>query len=163
MHQVKGAGLNKLINNYNTAQAGQPTPAGQALVSAGLFTAAQLRALNGVQQQIATAPGTPVSNPALRTLDANVSYPITARRVREGLSLEPGVAMYNVTNMSNFGVLTGTLANVNTAGGQVGTAPGFLNGPNNHAVHDLNRTQRGSGTFALGAPRTTEFNLKLNF
>jgi hypothetical protein len=36
-HQIKGANLNTLINNYNATSAGQPTPAGNALIAAGLF------------------------------------------------------------------------------------------------------------------------------
>ena len=58
MHDVKGAGLKKLISNYNATHAGQLTPAGQALVSAGLMTPQQLKALNAVQQPIADAPPT---------------------------------------------------------------------------------------------------------
>ena len=165
MHRIKGAGLNKLINNYNATRAGLPTPAGQALISAGLLTLGQLQALNGVQQQIATAPTTPLQNPAFRAFDANVSYPIRLSRVREGLSIVPGVAMYNVANLSNFGRLNGQLANTVTANGSVGTVASFLNGPNTPAVQDGSavRTQRGSGTFDSGAPRSTEFSLKVNF
>jgi hypothetical protein len=163
MHSVKGASLNKLIGNYNATHAGQLTPAGQALVNASLFTPGQLSALNAVQQKIATAPSTPLNNPAFRSFDANVSYPIKLNRLREGMSIEPTVAMYNVFNMGNFGTLAGTLANVNTAGGNVGTANNYLNGPNNVAIQNGLRTQRGSGTFSSGAPRTTEFQLKFNF
>ena len=163
MHRIKGAGLNQYINNYNATQAGQPTPAGQALISAGLLSLGQLQALNGVQQQIATAPTTPLANPAFRDFDANVSYPIRLSRVREGLAIVPGVAMYNVTNMSNFGRLGGQLANITTAQGTVGTVNSFLNGPNDTGVQNTSRTQRGSGTFDQGAPRTTEFSLKINF
>lgn len=163
MHSVKGAGLNQLINNYNATKAGQPTPAGQALITANLFTASQLFALNGVQQQIATAPTTPVSDPAFRAFDANFSYPIRLSRIREGLSIEPAIALYNLFNMSNFGRLNGVLANVATTGGPVGTVNNYLNGPNDSAVLNGLRTQRGSGTFDSGAPRTTEFQLKLNF
>lgn len=167
MHQVKGAGLNKLINQYNSTYANTPTPAGQALIAAGLFTASQLVAINGVQQPIATAPSTPINNPALRGLDTNFSYPIRLKRFREGLSLEPGVALYNVFNMSNFAGLGGQLINVannaNASGtnGLVGAASNFLNGPNNPGI--AVRTQRGAGTYDLGAPRTTEFQLKFNF
>jgi len=164
MHRIKGAGLNRLINNYNGAHAGQPTPAGQALISANLLTLQQLQALNGVQQQIATVPTTPIGNPAFRAFDVTISYPIHLKRLREGMSIEPAVSMYNLANMSNFDRLSGVLANTTTAGGTVGTTNSFLNGPNNPAVYDGSpRIQRGSGTFAAGAPRTTEFQLKFNF
>ncbi len=162
-HRYKAGNLNNLINNYNAVHANQPTPAGQALINAGLFTPSQLLAANGVQQTIALVPTHAVSNPALRTLDVNAGYPIRLSRIREGLSVVPGVAMYNVANLSNFNNLTGTLANTNTAGGLVGTTDDFLNGPNTPAVHDSQRVQRASGTFAQGAPRTTEFSLKVNF
>ncbi len=163
MHRYKGGNLNKLINNYNALHANQTTPAGQALINAGLFTPSQLYAANGVQQAIALAPGRAISNPAFRAFDVNASYPVRLPRIREGLSIEPGVAMYNVANMANFGRLTGTLANTATAGGTTGTTADFLNGPNTQAVQDFVRTQRGSGTFAQGSPRTTEFQLKVNF
>ncbi len=42
---VKVSNLNQVISNYNSAYAGKLTPAGQALVSAGLFTQAQLAQL----------------------------------------------------------------------------------------------------------------------
>ena len=163
MHRYKGGNLNNLINNYNAVHANQPTPAGQALIGAGLFTPSQLFAANGVQQTIALAPGKAISNPAFRAFDVNASYPVRLSRVREGLSIEPGVAMYNVANFANFGRLSGTLANTVTAGGTIGTTADFLNGPNTQAVQDFVRTQRGSGTFAQGSPRTTEFQLKVNF
>ncbi|MDE3104019.1 MAG: TonB-dependent receptor, partial [Acidobacteriota bacterium] len=163
MHEVKGAGLNKLINNYNATQAGTLTPAGKALVAAGLFTQSQLVSMNAVQQAIATAPTTPINNGVFRGFDASFTYPIKLSRVREGLSLEPGVALYNVSNMSNFGRLGGVLANTSTAGGSVGAVSNFLNGPNDTSIHDGIRWQRGSGTFDQGAPRSTEFQLKVNF
>jgi hypothetical protein len=163
MHQIKGAGLNKLINGYNSTSAGKPTPAGQALIGAGLISLADLTALNGVQQQVALAPTTPINNSAFRAFDLNVGYPI--HRFREALSLEPKVAMYNVFNMSNFASngLTGQLLNVTDAGGTVGTTDNYLNGPNDTAVQNGIRTQRGSGTFAQGSPRSTEFQLRLVF
>jgi len=164
-HQVKGAGLNRVINNYNATNAGTPTPAGQALIAAGLVTPGQLAALGGVQQAIAAAPANPLSNAALRTFDLSANYPIRLSHVREGLSIVPGVAMYNVFNMSNFeaipainSVATGVLLNTADAG-----TPGYLNGPNNQSVLNQARTTRNSGTFDQGGPRTTEFQLKLNF
>ncbi len=159
MHDVKGAGLERLINNYNSTRAGQLTPAGQALVNSGLMTPQQLKSLNAVQQSIADAPRNPMSNPAFRSFDATLSYPIKLSRIREGVSLVPAVSMYNVFNMANFGRLAGVLAQ----GNGPGTTENYLNGPNNAEVQNGLRTQRGSGTFSSGAPRTTEFQLKLNF
>jgi Carboxypeptidase regulatory-like domain len=164
-HQIKGAGLNKLISNYNATFAGQPTPAGNALITAGLFTQQQLIALQGVQQALAPAPNNPLNNAALRTFDLSANYPIRFNRLHEGLSLVPGVAVYNVFNMSNFnpitsipGTATGELLNAGDAGQQ-----GFYNGPNDQATLNSARIVRNSGTFDQGGPRTTEFQLKLNF
>ena len=158
-HAVKGAGLNNLISNYNTTKAGSITPAGQALISAGLFTANQLVALSAVQQPLAPAPTNPLSNSAFRAFDLSASYPIRLARFREGLSVVPGVVVYNVANMSNFAGFTG-LATTADAGA---AAQGNLNGGNTQDILNQNRIQRGTGTFDQGAPRSTEFQLKVNF
>ena len=163
MHQYKGNNLNKLITQYNATQAGQFTPAGQALLAAGLFTQGQLLALQATQQPISPVPeARGPENAFYRNLDLSVSYPIRLSRLREGASLVPGIAFYNVGNFSNFkDYIDGTLANTTTAQG--GALSGLLNGPSSFADHDLNRVQRGSGTSDIGGPRTTEFQLRLNF
>ncbi len=160
MHQFNGRNLNKLISQYNATQAGQLTPAGQALVAAGLFTQGQLSALRATQQPIAPLQeAIGPQNSFYRSLDLNAAYPIRLRRFREGMSLVPAIAFYNVGNFSNFtDYSNGTLANTTT-----GSSIGLLNGPNGFDVHDQNRVQRGSGTSDIGGPRTTEFQLKLNF
>ncbi|MBB5344581.1 TonB-dependent receptor [Tunturibacter empetritectus] len=167
MHEYKGNNLSKLINQYNSQNAGQITPAGQALISAGLFSQAQLSALQAVQQPIAQLPqSAALQNPWFRTLDVNVGYPVRLNRVREGLSLVPSIAFYNVGNFSNFtDYVNGGLANTTTAGGPTATASqsGLLNGPNGFSDHAPQRVQRGSGTSDIGGPRSTEFQLKLNF
>ena len=159
MHQVKGAkSLNALINNYNQQYAGTLTPAGQALVNAGLMTPGQLSALNGVQQALASAPNNPLGNAAFRAFDLSVHYPISLSRLREGMNLLPGVSFYNVFNMSNFNAFNAMLLNTGDAG-----TPGYVNGPSDQTTLNTNRIQRASGTFDAGGPRTTEFQLKLNF
>ncbi len=127
-----------------------------------------MRAANGVQQAIASAPNNPLNNAALRTFDLSANYPIRLGRFHEGLSLVPGVAIYNVFNMSNFGFIpgivsnaTGQLINVGNAAG--GVPGGYFNGPSDQATLNQARTTRNSGTFDQGGPRTTEFQLKLNF
>lgn len=159
MHQVKGSGLKNVIADYNAKQAGTLTPAGQALVDAGILTANQLIGLGAVKPSLAPAPDNPIKNPATRTLDASVRYPITyLKRFREGLLITPSVTMYNVTNMANYGGFGGL-------GIDAGSAEGQLNGTNTQATLFGQRTLRGSGngTFDQGGPRTTEFTLKLEF
>jgi hypothetical protein len=101
----------------------------------------------------------------------NFSYPIKLSRYRQGLSIEPGIAFYNIANFSNFGgnagLPSGLLLNQANAGGVTNTTEGYVNGPNpgipsDNAMNQF-RTARGNGTFNQGAPRTTEFQLKLNF
>jgi hypothetical protein len=162
MHDYKANTLQSLITKYNSQYANTLTPAGQALVTAGLFTGNQLVAIQGAQQPIANLPqANAVNNPAYRSVDANLSYPIRLYKFHEGMSLEPAVAVYNVGNFSNFGLLSGQLL-TQTNVGPTGVA-GFLNGPNTPAVADANRTQRGSGTFDQGGPRSIEYQLKFNF
>jgi hypothetical protein len=161
MHQVKPGTLGKLITNYNATQAGTLTPAGQALVNAGLFTQAQLVSLGAVKPTLNAAPTNgSLSNPAFRDFDASLSYPISFARFREGLSLVPGITFYNVFNMSNFGRLTGGLLWSGTPGA---STLSNLNGANDQVTENGFRTDRASGTFDQGGPRTTEFQLKLNF
>ncbi len=160
MRQYKGTSLHKLIDQYNATQAGRLTPAGQALIAAGLFTQQQLVLLQATQQPIAQVPEAHApENPLYRNLDISIAYPIHLSRLREGMTLVPGISFYNVGNFSNFKDYTdGTLSNTTT-----GNSEGFLNGPNTFAGHDQNRVQRGSGTSDIGGPRTAEFQLKLDF
>jgi hypothetical protein len=159
MHSIKGAWLNQAISKYNSTNAGQLTPAGQALVNAGLMTSAQLTGLNGVQQQIALQPdNSPMPNPAFRTFDLNATYPIKLKRLREGMSVVPGVAMYNAFNMENRGVQSGILLNNADAG-----PLGYVNSSNSLTEANNLRTTRNSGTYDQGGPRTTEFQLTVNF
>jgi hypothetical protein len=159
MRDFKGTNLNNYINYFNSTFAGTLTPAGQQVVSSGVLTAAQLAAVGGVVQPLASAPAKALNNDNLKEIDANFQYPIKLSKVREGLSLIPTVAFYNVANFSNYGTrVNPILLNTTDAG-----TSGYLNGPSTFADRGQFRTERGSGTFNLGGPRTTEFQLKLNF
>jgi hypothetical protein len=165
MHQVKGKDLPGFINRFNSQYAGALTPAGKAVVNSGLFTSAQFVAIGGAIQQVAQVPqATALDNPAFRTMDMNASYAIHLGFIREGMSLEPSIAFYNVANFSNFGNQTTVLYNTNSVG-TVNSAVGGngATGVNNFGVLSSKRTVRGSGTFDQGAPRSAEFALKLNF
>jgi len=166
MHAVKGKSLNALINQYNSVYAGTPTPAGQALIAAGIMTQAQLTALGGVQQAIAPQPeNNPINNPAFRSFDFNATYPIKLKFLG-GLSINPGVAMYNVFNMSNFGNQLGTLLNTTDAAPfppDPGAPTGYVNTINSESALNRLRINRNSGTFDQGGPRSTEFQLMIKF
>ncbi len=150
---VDGSNINKTISNYNANFAGKPTPAGQALINAGLFTQAQLFALGGVQQPIPLAPANEASMGWMKDLDVSFSW---VYKVKERLEVEPKVSFFNVFNMANFdgpgnplsGVLNGAVGSVNGTGGQ---------------QPDSNRLGLGSGVFASGSPRVIEFSLKATF
>jgi Carboxypeptidase regulatory-like domain len=157
MRGTKGSSLNQLINTYNGRYANTPTPAGQQLLSNGIFTPQQLQQLGGVQQPIAAAPATAFQVPMFRQMDASVLYPVKLPFLGEGRRLEPGVAVYNFANFGNY-TLPSTFGTLTAA-----TQPNFVNGPNDFATRNLDRTTRGAGTFAAGTPRSIEYQLKFVF
>jgi hypothetical protein len=147
------SGLNKLITNYNNTMAGQATPAGQQLISSGLFNLAQLQALGGVMQPITIAPAGAIGQSWLRALDFGVSW---GYKIKERVELRPGVTFFNVFNFANF---DGPAAPFSTV---LDGSPGSANGTTSPQPSNL-RLGLGSGVFAVGAPRVVEFQMKLTF
>ncbi len=152
-HGVNGGNINNVIQAYNQNDAGQPTPAGQALINAGLFTQSQLVGLGGVQQLVPLAPANEANMGWMKDVDTSFSW---VYRIKEQVSVEPKVSFFNTFNFANFdgannplsGSLSGTVGSVN---GTAGRQP------------DSNRVGLGSGVFGLGAARVIEFSLKLDF
>jgi hypothetical protein len=127
------------------------TPAGQALVSAGLFTQAQLVALGAVKDTLPAPVVGAVGNDWGRGLDAKISFPF---KIKEHITIDPSFAFFNLLNFANFG----------GAGG----LSGILNGAPGSAGYTLynqqgNRVGLGSGVFQSGAPRQIEFGLRVSF
>ncbi|MGO9402270.1 MAG: carboxypeptidase regulatory-like domain-containing protein [Terriglobales bacterium] len=155
---VNPGNINKVISNYNNTYAGNPTPAGQALITAGLFTQGQLVALGGVMPQVSPAPANEAGNAWLRDFDLNFGW---TYKIKEKVELEPGVGFFNVMNFVNFDGTKNTLSGVLSLANQtpvVGTANGT---PGEQPAS--NRIGTGSGVFGLGSPRVVEFTLKLSF
>ncbi len=150
---INASGLNKVINNYNSSVAGQPTPAGQVLINNGFFTVAQLQALGAVAPSVSLAPNGQVDLGWLRALDLKVSWTYV---FREKVSLEPGIGIYNLFNFANFDLPGNTMTGL-----LLGSA-GSVNGTT-YLEHNINRVGVGSGVFALGSPRQVEFGLKVSF
>jgi hypothetical protein len=156
---VKVNDLNNLIRNYDSSQAGQLTPAGQALVSAGLFTQDQLKSLGAVTPSIDPAAAGQVGLDSLLTTDLRIGLVLRPRRIWSSLSeeftIEPTVAIYNLFNFANYDAPGNTLSGILD-----GTA-GSINGTDQ--AHRVNRVALGTGVYAIGAPRTFEFGLKVSF
>jgi hypothetical protein len=162
MRQVSASGLNSVISNFNANVAGTLTPAGKALVGAGLFTQAQLVSLGATISTISPPPPENMGNTYYKNVDTVLSWPI---KFRERFVIEPSIGFFNVFNFSNFVALG------NTAGWLTG-GPGSANGTSTNdsvsvngslATKEVNRSGLGTGVFAAGAPRQVEFGLRIDF
>jgi hypothetical protein len=152
-HGVSKGQLAGVIGNFNGTIAGNPTPAGQALISAGLFTNAQLVALGGVVQPITAPPANNSGNTWYKDVDTVLSWPF---RIKDKFTIEPSVSFFNLFNFAQYTPLVGL------AGGP-GSINGTVGGFGDPTTHDAVRVGTGSGVFASGAPRQTEFGLRLEF
>ena len=158
---IKASDINNYISNYNSKFAGQLTPAGQALVSAGLFTQGQLTSLGGVTPTLAAAPAGQVGVSPLFTFDAHLSWELRLAKVMHALPervvLEPQIALYNVFNFHNYdpfgNPLTGVLS------GSAGT----VNGTTRATRANLITPGAASGVNWYAVPRQAEFGVKLSF
>jgi hypothetical protein len=148
-------GLNNAIDNYNLTQGNQPTPAGQKLVTAGLFTVAQLQQIGAVAPVLTQAPANQLIFPWVRALDLKASW---VHHFNERLTVEPSIGFYNVANFSNFnqppGAMTGFL---NEGSGSVNS---IVAGSQSAQTF---RVGAGTGVFGMGSPRVLEFGLHLTF
>jgi hypothetical protein len=162
-------GLNKVITNFNTNLVGQPTPAGQVLISNGLFTLPQLQALGGViggstptaalpYGPLQLAPQGAIGQAWLRAFDMNLSW---GYKIKEKVELRPGISIFNLFNLSNFDGPAIPFSSI--LNGQVGSPNGTTSALEHGAAGNFLRLGLGSGVNALGAPRAIEWQLKLTF
>lgn len=92
----------------------------------------------------------------LKTFDVSLTW-VGKVNVREKeLTIEPSVSFYNLFNFANFNIPGNVLSGILTGG--AGSANGTT-----RATEDAVRVGVGTGVFALGAPRTIEFGLKMTF
>jgi hypothetical protein len=149
---VSVSGLNNLINNFNSSIATNVTPAGQALINAGLFTQAQLMALGAHPTPLSTAPADEADMRGMRAFDLTLAW---EGRFRERFTIAPSVGFYNLFNFANFDLPGNALS------GSLTGSSGSINGTSNATRPD--RVGVGTGVFALGSPRVVEFGLKVTF
>ena len=109
------AALNKILAAYNSTVGGTFTPAGQALVNAGIFTPAQMLALGAVSPKIPLVPTTnpwPFNN--LFNVDLGISRP--TKLFKERITVLPWLQIFNVfndTGYGRYGGLGATFASLN--------------------------------------------------
>jgi outer membrane receptor for ferrienterochelin and colicin len=145
--------LNDLITQYNQNQAGKLTPAGQALVAAGIFTEDQMRRLSAVTPTIPTIPVTNPkpfgSNPL--NFDIRFTRPIKIEDAGfvKNLKIEPYLDVFNLFNhrgLSSYSGLGGGFGSLN------------FNYATNGRLDDL----RDSRAFRFG-PRILQFGFRVSF
>jgi hypothetical protein len=158
MRSVSPSDLNKYLTQFNNTVAGTLTPAGKTLVSAGLFTQPELVSLGAVVPAIQLAPSHNTGNGYYKDVDTILAWPF---KVRERLTLSPSISFFNTFNFVNYGYLGGASAQDSGLTGGGGAINGTVSGPN--VGSNTVRIGRGSGVFAVGAPREAEFGLRLDF
>ena len=118
---TQSGSLANAVNTYNSAIAGNPTPAGQLLINSGLFTLAQLQAVTiingqpvvfgGVTQGILPVVPGQVNMGWFKGTDIKLSW---VGHIKERFTIEPSVGFFNVFNFANFdsagNALVGTLS-----------------------------------------------------
>lgn len=169
MRSWKPGNLAQLFTQYNNTVAGNSpqTPAGNALLNAGVFSLPELQSMGGVLQPVAA----PVPHLAglgwYKTLDLRLGW---EHQLGERFTLTPSVSLYNLFNFANFdmpgyvqsGVLNfgaGSLmpgATLVQPQNTVGGNSSFTNGR-------TNRTSLQPNMNANGAPRSLQWGLKLSF
>jgi hypothetical protein len=150
---IPSSDLSNVIGAFNQNTANQPTPAGQALISNGLFTLAQLQALGAVAPTIPPPPHDQVGVSGLRAFDLKLSW---AHRFKESFTVEPSIGFYNLFQFANYDLPPNVISGLLTG------SAGSVNGTT-QADRITNQVGRGTGVFALGAPRAIEFGVRVSF
>ena len=147
--------LNAVISGFNSTLVGTTTPAGNALVSAGLMTQAQLIALGGVVQPLTLAPADQIMNDWLHTTDIRLSWEAS---ITENVKIEPMIEVFNIFNVGNWG---GPANGQRSLTGQLNGTGGSINGTT--AGNRSTRLGAGSGSFSQGLPRSAQFVIRIRF
>ena len=165
--------INNAIGFYNRNVAGQLTPAGNALLAAGLLSETQLHTLGAYAPLISSCnppdpscgvPGRAAEQNWFKTIDLRLSWPFS---IGERFKVEPNFTVFNVFNLANFGgpggQLNGILDGAPGTSLNNSTSPGVCGNSSAFCTSRLDRVLPGSGAYANGAPRQMEFGVRITF
>jgi hypothetical protein len=171
---IKADDLNNALTKYSNTFGNQLTPAGNALVAAGLFSAAQLQSLCAVTPslnpspgcvaaypnlQIPLAPTGQVGNGALFTFDMTLGYSFHPVHRWESFTIQPQVRFFNLFNHPVYNLPDALLSGI--LDGSEGSVDGTTKAQ--RRADSVGLAGLGSGTFAQGAARVIEFGGKISF
>lgn len=158
------AELQNLIDSYNSSFAGTLTPAGQAVVTSGVMTAAQMSTLGLTMPYInaEVAPGQLMPDSFMDS-DLTIKKNFT---IGDKYTISPEIDCFNVFNVGNYdppgNVMSGFLPT-----GLTPPAPGVYGNPNSIAnATYLNRSNKfglNTGVFAPGIPRAFQGRISFTF
>lgn len=154
---VKAGDVNKVIAKYNSTVAGTITPAGQALVTAGLFTSGQLVALGAVAPSLAPAPAGQVGNDSFINTDLRLSKVFKIEIRDHELRIEPQLEVFNLFNIANYDRLGDFLDN--SAGSPNGTSRTGVSA----AASGMTRVGATTGSFSPGIQRAFQLGIRVLF
>lgn len=151
-------GLNAAISKYNTSGANQATPAGQQLISAGLFNLSQLQEIGLVTPSLPLAPTNQLTFPWVKAFDFKLDW---VHRFADKVTITPSIGFYNLFNFANFNLPPGSMNGWLDNSSSINSTPKSLVGSS--IASDAFRVGAGTGVFGLGSPRAMEFSLKVTF
>jgi hypothetical protein len=170
MRSIKPDGLRTFIANYNATYPNgttPATPAGTALLQAGVFSQAELQQMGGVLQPLATTVQNLAGLGWYKNLDLRVGWSHT---FNDRVTFSPSVSLFNLFNFATFDLPGNTQNGVLSFGAgslfQSATSvqpENTVGGTSSLTSGRTNRASFGSGMSAAGAPRSVEFGLKISF
>jgi hypothetical protein len=171
MRSVKASGLQKFINTYNSSAAGganPQTPAGQQLITSGVFSLQDLEQMGGVMQPLAAAVPDPAGMSWLKTFDIRLGW---EHKLGDRVTIVPSIALFNALNFANFDLPGNTQNGVlNFGAGSLSPWATALQPQNTVGGTSVagvtgrsNRASLQSGMSAAGAPRSVEWGVKISF
>jgi hypothetical protein len=144
--------LNRVIDAYNSTQAGKLTPAGRTLVEAGLFSEGQLVRLGAVSPSVSRAPDGQVCLDSFFTTDLRISRAF--KLSHERITIEPMLEWFNLFNIANYDLPDDKLS------GSVNATVGSVNGT---TAGERTTRAGGTGSFVVGAPRSWQLGIRVSF